>query len=82
MTMPGMTGVDLSQKLLDIKPGLPIIICTGFSEEIDETKAENLGISGYVNKPVIQSVLARTIQKVLFLQELSIPDLISHHMFP
>ena len=65
MTMPGLTGVELSHKLLEIKPGMPIIICTGFSEQIDEAKAENLGISGYVNKPVVRSVLARTIRRVL-----------------
>ncbi len=65
MTMPGLTGVELSHKLLEIKSGMPIIICTGFSEQIDEAKAENLGISGYVNKPVVRSVLARTIRRVL-----------------
>jgi CheY-like chemotaxis protein len=65
MTMPNMTGVQLSQKLLEIKPGVPIIICTGFSEKISEDKAKAMGIRGYVMKPVVKSELAKKIRKVL-----------------
>jgi signal transduction histidine kinase/ActR/RegA family two-component response regulator len=63
-TMPNMTGVQLSQKLLEIKPDFPIIICTGFSEKIDDEKAKAMGISGYVTKPVVKSELAKTIRVV------------------
>jgi CheY-like chemotaxis protein len=64
MTMPNMTGVQLSQKLLGIRPDIPIIICTGFSEKIDDEKAKAMGISGYVMKPVVKSELAKTIRAV------------------
>ncbi|MEE9443724.1 MAG: response regulator, partial [candidate division Zixibacteria bacterium] len=65
MTMPNMTGAQLSQKLLEIRPDIPIIICTGFSEQIDAEKAKAMGISGYVMKPVVQSELAKKIREVL-----------------
>ncbi len=65
MTMPNMTGVQLSQKLLEIKPGIPIIICTGFSTKIDDAKATAAGIRGYVMKPVVISKIAKKIRKVL-----------------
>ena len=65
MTMPEITGVMLSTKLLEIKPDLPIIICTGYSQQISEKKAKALGIRGYVLKPVIMSELAHIIRKAL-----------------
>ena len=51
-TMPGMTGVELAQSVMAIRPELPVILCTGYSDHIDEARAKSLGISGYVNKPI------------------------------
>jgi CheY-like chemotaxis protein len=34
MTMPGMTGLELAKECLRIRPGLPVILCTGFSEMV------------------------------------------------
>ena len=65
MTMPNMTGTQLSQKLLKIKPDIPIIICTGFSEKISEDKAKVMGFRGYVMKPVVINELAKKIRGVL-----------------
>ena len=65
MTMPNMTGVQLSQKLLEIRQDIAIIICTGFSEKIDGEKAKAVGIRGYVMKPVVKSELAKKIRRVL-----------------
>ena len=65
MTMPHMTGVQLSQKLLEIRPGIPIIICTGFSEKINYKKAKALGIRGYAMKPVAMGELADKMREVL-----------------
>ena len=65
MTMPQMTGLEMSKKLLEIQPDLPIILCTGFSETIDNIKAKSFGISAFINKPIHQLTLAKTIQKVL-----------------
>jgi signal transduction histidine kinase/ActR/RegA family two-component response regulator len=65
MTMPHMTGDQLAQKLLDIKPSLPVILCTGFNEVITEDKALSLGIQKFVMKPVVKNELATTIRTVL-----------------
>ena len=65
MTMPKMTGVMLSEKILEIRPDMPIIICTGHSSLIDEEKAKQLGIAAYVMKPIVLTKIAKTIRKVL-----------------
>jgi len=65
MTMPDMTGIQLSQEILSIRPDMPIILCTGYSKQIDEEKAKALGIRGYVMKPIIKSEMAKKIREVL-----------------
>jgi PAS domain S-box-containing protein len=65
MTMPNMTGVELAKKIIEIRPDIPMIICTGFSEKISEHKAITMGIRGYVMKPVVKRELAKKIREVL-----------------
>ncbi len=65
MTMPQMTGVKLSEKLMEIRPDIPIIICTGHSALVDEEKAKELGLAAYVTKPISMLETAQTIRKVL-----------------
>ena len=65
MTMPQMTGVILSEKIMGIRPDIPVIICTGHSDMIDEERAKQLGIAAYVMKPIIMTEIAKTIRKVL-----------------
>ena len=65
MTMPQMTGVKLSERLMDVRFDIPVIICTGHSSLIDEEKAKTLGIAAYVMKPIVMSGIAKTIRKVL-----------------
>lgn len=65
MTMPGMTGDKLAQKLLALKPDLPIIICTGFSERINEENAEKIGVKALIRKPVLKKDLVKMVRDVL-----------------
>ena len=65
MTMPHMTGDKLAKEILRIRPNIPIIISTGFSEKISEKKAKALGIKAFVMKPVIMDKLAVIIRKVI-----------------
>ncbi len=65
MTMPQMTGDHLVEKILKIRPDLPTIICTGFSEKIDEEKAKGIGIRQYIEKPLKRSDLAKLVRKAL-----------------
>ncbi|MDM8538172.1 response regulator [Desulfobacterales bacterium HSG17] len=65
MTMPQMTGAKLAEKLKEIRADIPVIICTGHSAIINEEKANQLGIDGFVMKPVSKSKIARAIRDVL-----------------
>lgn len=65
MTMPGITGDILAQKMLAVQPNLPIIICTGFSERMNDEKAAALGVKGLLMKPVGRFELAETVRKAL-----------------
>lgn len=65
MTMPDMNGADLVKEIMNIRPGASIILCTGYSNLIDEEKARSMGVSGYLEKPIIKKELAKLIRKVL-----------------
>ncbi len=65
MTMPNMTGIKLTEKLIEIRKDIPIIICTGFSEQINDEKAKSIGIRSLVMKPIIKSDLAKKIRAAL-----------------
>jgi CheY-like chemotaxis protein len=65
MTMPGLTGADLSLRIHAIRPDIPIILCSGFSELIDGDKARDLGIQAFLMKPVLRKDLAEAIRKAL-----------------
>ena len=65
MTMPQMTGYHLVEEFLKIRPDIPIILCTGFSEKIDEKKAKAIGVVDYIEKPVDRHVFAFKVRKVL-----------------
>jgi len=65
LTMPNMTGDKLAQKLMAIRPDIPVILCTGFSEKMSKEKAEALGIEGFLMKPVVMKDLSGMIRKVL-----------------
>jgi len=64
-TMPHMAGVDLSKELMRIRPQIPIILCTGFSEVISAEEAKTLGIREFLMKPFATRVLAETIRRAL-----------------
>jgi PAS domain S-box-containing protein len=64
-TMPHMTGLELTRNILSIRPGIPIIICTGFSEIITQEKVEEFGVSRVVMKPMVLSQVAETIRSIL-----------------
>jgi PAS domain S-box-containing protein len=65
MTMPNMTGIDLSKRILKIKPTIPIILSTGFSEGISEEKIRTIGIREFAMKPLLVKEIAHTLRHVL-----------------
>ena len=64
-TMPHMTGIDLAQEIKKIRPDMPIIMCTGFSEEISPDWLENIGLAEIVMKPVSGREISKVIRKVI-----------------
>jgi PAS domain S-box-containing protein len=65
MTMPGMGGDVLARKVMEIRPEIPVIICTGYSNLLDKDKAEALGIAAFVMKPVVMKQITRVVREVL-----------------
>ncbi|HVN97421.1 MAG TPA: PAS domain S-box protein [Syntrophorhabdaceae bacterium] len=64
-TMPSMTGVQFSKELLKIKPGIPIILCTGHSETVSPDIAREAGIKEYLMKPMAREEFAQAVRRVL-----------------
>jgi CheY-like chemotaxis protein len=65
MTMPHMTGIDVAREILAIRRNTPIILCTGFSDTIDENEAKLLGIKELLMKPVSMRSLAFALKRLL-----------------
>jgi PAS domain S-box-containing protein len=65
MTMPNLTGKELTIQVKAIRPDIPVILCTGFSEQIGERRAKEIDISAFVLKPLAMSQIAHTVREVL-----------------
>lgn len=65
MAMPNMTGRMLAEQLLEIRPDLPIIVCTGYSGQLDVEKAAAIGIKGFISKPLTKSKIAETVRNAI-----------------
>ena len=65
LVMPGMTGADLASAIREIRPELPVILCSGFSEQLSEEATRQVGFSAFLQKPVTRHHLSETIAGVL-----------------
>jgi len=65
MTMPNMTGDRLARELLTLRPEIPVILCTGFSEQMTAARAAEIGIKGFLMKPLDRTTLAETVRQLL-----------------
>ena len=65
MTMPHMTGLEMAGKIFMVRPNLPVIMCTGFSELITKEKAHALGIRALLTKPILRADLAISVRKAI-----------------
>jgi PAS domain S-box-containing protein len=64
-TMSGMSGIQLSEELLKIRPDIPIILCTGHSETVSPEKAKEVGIGIFLMKPLVKRELAEAVRGAL-----------------
>ena len=65
LTMPHCTGLQLLTKLRQINEEIPVIITTGFSEQLDCDKSSAIGVDGYLAKPVLMEELGHLVRSVL-----------------
>jgi CheY-like chemotaxis protein len=65
MTMPKMNGILLAKEIISLRPDIPIVLCTGFSELVNEEKAQAIGIRAFLMKPLVRKTIADTVRKVL-----------------
>jgi signal transduction histidine kinase/ActR/RegA family two-component response regulator len=65
MTMPQMTGDQLARHVWDIRPDIPVILCTGHNEMISEDKANAMGIRKFLLKPVDKEELTVAMRSAL-----------------
>ncbi len=65
MTMPVLTGLTLAIKLKQVRQDIPVIICTGYSEQINEDNYKDMGVDGYLMKPVKKTDTLKLIRHLL-----------------
>ncbi|MEN6439898.1 MAG: response regulator [Syntrophobacter sp.] len=64
-TMPKMTGLNLAREVKHIRPGMPVIVCSGHNEVLNEKTALSFDIEGFVPKPFDRRELSKVINEVL-----------------
>lgn len=64
-TMPVMTGMELTRELLSLRPDLPVILCSGFSEQATPEKIQAAGLKGFLSKPILKKDLTLLVHRLL-----------------
>lgn len=65
LTMPELTGTHLAKALLAIRSDLPIVLCTGFSDRVNEEMLQSMGIRGLMLKPLTIHELAHSVRMAI-----------------
>ena len=63
--MPVLSGEQFTRELLETRPDLPVVICTGYSERLTAERARQIGARALVNKPLDRALLARLMREAL-----------------
>jgi CheY-like chemotaxis protein len=65
IVMPNMTGDKLANEMIGIRPDIPIVLCTGYSEKFNRKHASGMGIETFLMKPLVMQDLASTVRQAL-----------------
>jgi CheY-like chemotaxis protein len=65
LTMPNMTGIRLARKLRELRHHLPVVVCTGYSEQMTPEHVRTLGFNGLLLKPLVLSDLSQEVRQAL-----------------
>ncbi|SHO47741.1 PAS domain-containing hybrid sensor histidine kinase/response regulator [Desulfopila aestuarii] len=63
-SMPQLSGLDLTSKLLELRPELPVLICTGYQAKMSRQEMLKLGVAQVLTKPISRMMLAETIREI------------------
>ncbi|WP_319542330.1 response regulator [uncultured Pseudodesulfovibrio sp.] len=64
-TMPNMTGMEFAREVLKLRPNIPIILCTGFSDAVSYDRLRDIGIGEFIMKPILKHDLMGAISRLL-----------------
>jgi PAS domain S-box-containing protein len=65
VSMPVLTGDKLAAEMMKVRPDIPVILCTGYSNRISDVSATEIGIKAFAHKPIVMTDLANTVRTVL-----------------
>jgi CheY-like chemotaxis protein len=65
LSMPRMSGLELARQVLEIRPGTPIVLMSGYVREEDEAAAKELGVLGFAAKGYSTEAIARELDRIL-----------------
>jgi response regulator RpfG family c-di-GMP phosphodiesterase len=82
ITLPGMDGLDLIEKVHEAHPGLPAIVITGFLNETNMLRSLNLGVRGFLTKPFFYDELFVAVEKALEHSQATRNELLLQHYRP
>jgi two-component system, cell cycle sensor histidine kinase and response regulator CckA len=63
--MPGLTGLDLARRAKEVRPDLPIVVITGYSERVTPESCRQAGVHDYLLKPIVGADLSKAIQAAI-----------------
>ncbi|NIA31678.1 MAG: response regulator, partial [Actinobacteria bacterium] len=64
-TLPEMTGKEMAMTMLKIRPDLPVVLCTGYSDTVTKEEAKEIGIREFVLKPISLREMPKIVRRVL-----------------
>ncbi len=64
-TMPHLTGIDLAKRMMSLRPDIPIILCTGFSQQVSAELTREIGVKKFLMKPLLLPEVALAVRTVL-----------------
>lgn len=65
LVMPLMNGDQLACELKKLKPNLPVVLCTGYGSEIAEQQVKDLGLNGFLIKPIARKIMLDTVSRLV-----------------
>ena len=63
--MPGMSGLEVAERVKARQPWLPVVIVTGYGTDENEAKAEAAGVSGFLRKPLSPEMIEGSTENAL-----------------